>query len=109
MCDSGFRVPVLHSDSNLLTNTRSVRIRVHGIVQGVSFRYYTRQRARALGVTGWVRNAPDGTVDAVAMGPAEAVEALIEWMRSGPSCARVDRLDVTDATEIDPFPSFEIR
>jgi acylphosphatase len=74
-------------------------IRVHllisGIVQGVSFRYYTVSEAGRLGVRGWVRNLPSGEVEAVAEGPAEAVERFIAWCRRGPSLARVDDVLVT--------------
>jgi acylphosphatase len=71
-----------------------VRLRAHGHVQGVSFRYHTRQRAAALGLSGWVRNRPDGTVEAEAQGPRDAVDALTAWMREGPAGAEVRRLEV---------------
>ena len=73
------------------------RLRIHGHVQGVWFRESMRVEAERLNVTGWVRNTPDGTVEAVIQGPAEAVEALIEWARTGPPLARVDRVDVGEA------------
>ena len=57
---------------------------IHGRVQGVWFRESMRSEAERLGVAGWVRNAPDGSVEAVVQGPAEAVDALIEWARNGP-------------------------
>ncbi|OYW25060.1 MAG: acylphosphatase [Hydrogenophilales bacterium 12-63-5] len=56
-----------------------------------------RMEAERLSVTGWVRNTPDGTVEAVIQGPAEAVEAMIEWARSGPPLARVDRVEIGEA------------
>jgi len=67
---------------------------IRGRVQGVGFRFATVQRARSRDVAGWVRNNPDGTVDAVFEGPSEAVEALIAWCRFGPSGARVDDVEV---------------
>ena len=73
------------------------RLRIHGRVQGVWFRESMRVEAERLNLTGWVRNTPDGTVEAVIQGPAEAVEALIEWARTGPPLARVDRVDVGEA------------
>jgi len=70
-----------------------VHVTVSGRVQGIGFRWATVQRARSRGVAGWVRNRPDGAVEAVFEGPADAVDALVAWIRRGPSGARVD--DVT--------------
>lgn len=67
-----------------------VRILVEGRVQGVGFRMSTRDRARSLGVTGWVRNRPDGRVEVVAEGPREQLDRLVEFCREGPSFARVE-------------------
>jgi len=72
-------------------------LRIHGRVQGVWFRESMRVEAERLNVTGWVRNTPDGTVEAVIQGPVEAVETLIEWARSGPPLARVDRVEIGEA------------
>jgi acylphosphatase len=73
------------------------RIRVYGRVQGVFFRQWTARKARALGVRGWVRNRLDGSVELLAYGKGEAVEALIAACRTGPPDARVDRIEVKDA------------
>ena len=70
---------------------------VHGLVQGVSYRWSMVQAAQRLGVRGWVRNRRDGSVEALACGPAAAVEALAAWARSGPDGARVDALEVVEA------------
>jgi acylphosphatase len=70
------------------------RVRVHGRVQGVFFRAETRERARSLGLGGWVRNCPDGTVEAVFEGERERVESMVGWCGRGPSGARVDGVDV---------------
>lgn len=67
-----------------------VDITVRGRVQGVAYRFYTQTRARTLGVTGWVRNNPDGSVRLVAEGKRSALEALVDWTARGPSQARVD-------------------
>jgi acylphosphatase len=73
-----------------------VRAHVHvsGLVQGVSFRWYAIQHARSKGVGGWVRNLPDGRLEAVFEGPPEAVEAMVRWAHEGPSSARVTGVDV---------------
>jgi acylphosphatase len=63
-------------------------------VQGVFFRAETRARAESLGLSGWVRNAPNGTVEAVFEGDPERVDSMVEWCRHGPSGAQVDELDV---------------
>lgn len=72
---------------------------VHGRVQGVSFRWYTAEEATRLGLVGWVRNEPDGTVRLEAQGPEEDVEALVAWVHHGPPLARVVSVDVE---EIEP-------
>jgi acylphosphatase len=69
---------------------------VHGRVQGVWFRESARRRATELGVGGWVRNRPDGTVEAEVEGDAEAVEVLVAWLGHGPPGARVEQLDVEE-------------
>ncbi|MEV7615592.1 acylphosphatase [Streptomyces sp. NPDC089799] len=66
------------------------RVIVTGIVQGVFFRDSCRTEAMAEGVTGWVRNLPDGTVEAVFEGEREAVDRLVRWAHTGPPAARVD-------------------
>ena len=84
------------------------RVVVHGRVQGVFFRDSTRQRAVAAGVAGWVANRPDGTVEAVFEGEADAVEGLVAWMRDGPRGAVVERVEV-DEEEAEGLSGFEVR
>jgi acylphosphatase len=72
------------------------RVVVSGLVQGVFFRDTCRREARAAGVAGWVRNRPDGTVEAVFEGPAEAVDRLVAWARVGPPHADVRAVDVRE-------------
>ena len=67
-----------------------------GRVQGVYFRDATRRRAIATGVDGWIRNRPDGTVEALLEGPREAVDRMVEFCRAGPPAARVDRVQVEE-------------
>ena len=68
------------------------RLFIHGRVQGVGFRYSLNAEARALGLNGWVRNRSDGSVEALLIGPIEAVDALTVWAHHGPSSARVDQV-----------------
>jgi acylphosphatase len=77
--------------------TKAVDVRIAGMVQGVSFRAYTRQQAEGLGVTGWVRNEPDGSVAGHFEGSDDAVDALVAWCRHGPAYAEVDEVEVTHA------------
>jgi acylphosphatase len=81
---------------------------VHGRVQGVFFRDSVRTEAQGRGVAGWVRNCPDGTVEAVFEGEADAVEALLSFAREGPSRADVDRVEV-DEEEPEDLSGFEVR
>lgn len=74
---------------------------IHGVVQGVGFRYWTEDAARHHGVSGWVRNRRDGTVEAVFAGSASAVAAMIADCRQGPSSARVTRIDESEGTAQD--------
>ena len=85
-----------------------VRVIIHGRVQGVFFRMETRRAARQFGATGWVRNLPDGTVEAVMEGPAETVESLLKWCNRGPRLARVDKLDITRESYTGEYDSFEV-
>ena len=72
------------------------RVVVHGHVQGVFFRDSTRRLAEREGVAGWVRNRPDGTVEALFEGDVDAVERLLRFMREGPRGAQVERVDVAE-------------
>lgn len=88
---------------------RRVHMWVSGHVQGVFFRASTRDEARRLGLTGWVRNLPDGRVELVAEGPEDVVEDLINWCRKGPSFARVDRVDVQAEEFKGAYTGFDVR
>jgi len=72
------------------------RVVVHGHVQGVFFRDTCRREAASHRVAGWVRNLPDGTVEAVFEGEAPDVEAMTSWCRGGPAYAQVERVEVED-------------
>ena len=73
------------------------RVVAHGRVQGVWFRDSARHQAERHGLAGWVRNRPDGTVEAELEGPSAEVELVVAWFEHGPLDARVDRLEVHDA------------
>ena len=88
--------------------SRAVDLTVTGRVQGVAFRYSAAVEAGRLGVTGWVRNEPDGGVAAHVEGDDAAVEAMVAWCRTGPPSARVERVDVSEA-EPGGATSFEVR
>lgn len=93
-----------------MSDERQVRLSIHGRVQGVFFRASARDTAARVGVRGWVRNRPDGTVEAVASGPERSVEHFIDWCRSGPTAARVARLEVGPVEpEVDLPEGFEVR
>lgn len=83
-------------------------VSVTGRVQGVGYRAWTRDRAGAHGLCGWVRNEPDGSVSAVLGGPPEAVEAMLRDMRDGPAFARVTRVDARETSAEVP-QGFEVR
>ncbi len=79
---------------------------VYGYVQGVGYRMFVQERASRLGLTGWVRNLPDGSVEVTAEGEQEALEQLVEWLKQGPWGASVRSVETywTEATgEFDGF------
>jgi acylphosphatase len=80
---------------------------ISGRVQGVGFRYSMADEAERLGVTGWVRNRRDGTVEAVVDGEADAVASLLDWARRGPPAARVTGVHISETAET--FERFEMR
>jgi acylphosphatase len=84
------------------------RVVAHGRVQGVFFRDTARERARAHGVSGWVRNREDGAVETVLEGPREAVERVMRFLETGPPRASVEHLDVEEETP-EGLSGFEVR
>ena len=85
------------------------RLRITGRVQGVGYRYGLRDEAQRLGVTGWVRNRLDGSVEAVVQGAPAQVEQLIAWARRGPPAARVADVGVDALEGSDSYAKFELR
>jgi acylphosphatase len=90
------------------TNAR-VHLRIHGRVQGVAFRAYAIEEALRLGVKGWVRNCPDGSVELIAEGNRENVEDLVSWCRHGPPSARVNHVDIESEDFKAEFRDFRVR
>lgn len=88
--------------------TKAVDVTATGRVQGVSFRAYAEQESRRLGVAGWVRNEPDGSVALHLEGDADAVDRMIEWCRTGPPAARVRGVAVRDGA-VTGATSFDLR
>jgi acylphosphatase len=84
------------------------KVRVYGRVQGVFFRQWTVKKADALGVSGWVHNARDGSVEAHLAGEEEAVARLVEHMRDGPPQARVDDVTV-EPMEPETLEGFSVK
>ena len=82
---------------------------ISGRVQGVGFRYFTEATAAREGILGWVRNTPDGCVEVVAEGDAEALERFERSLRHGPRGARVERVDVDDTTPTGRETGFTIK
>ncbi|MBI5231446.1 MAG: acylphosphatase [Coriobacteriales bacterium] len=84
------------------------RVVVSGVVQGVWFRASTAEEAREVGVHGWVRNRPDGTVEAAFEGPEGGVDRMVDWIGHGPERARVEHVDVT-SEKPEGLRGFEVR
>jgi acylphosphatase len=88
------------------------QVRAHAIisgrVQGVFFRVETQRAAERFGVAGWVRNRPDGTVEAVFEGRQQDVDAALDWCRQGPRMSHVDKVDVNWQAYTGEFNSFDI-
>lgn len=86
---------------------RSFHLIIRGRVQGVGYRAWAQAMARRHGLSGWVRNRVDGTVEAVIAGPEDAVAAMIEACREGPPAARVDAIEVSEAAGVNR-PGFHL-
>ncbi|MFA5879956.1 MAG: acylphosphatase [Candidatus Margulisiibacteriota bacterium] len=75
---------------------KTVQVLITGKVQGVCFRAYTLEKAIELNLNGWVRNNPDGTVEAIFQGQDQEIQQMLDWCKQGPSLAIVDDLKVED-------------
>jgi len=99
----------MNSMDNESRSEARLRAVVHGRVQGVSFRYYAIQEAQQLGLTGWVANRWNGTVETVAEGRREALEEFQDFLQRGSPAALVRRVDVTWETPTGQFRRFGVR
>lgn len=88
---------------------RMTHVIITGLVQGVCFRDSTRRRAFTLGLTGWVRNLHDGSVEAMLCGPTDKVAEMVEWLHQGSPRSRVDELHLHEVNGEEQFMTFEIR
>ena len=86
-----------------------VRIIVYGYVQGVLFRANTKRIAESLGLTGYAKNMPDGTVEVVAEGEEDKLKELVEFCKKGPEAAEVNKIDVKYGKASNEFDGFELR
>ena len=94
-----------------MTANRTVHVLVHGRVQGVGFRAWTQHQAELHGLTGWVRNRRDGSVEAVFSGPEDLVEATLKACGQGPRGSIVERIELVEGGQeaAGPFERFEVR
>lgn len=84
-------------------------IKVTGRVQGVGFRYYTQKQAKLFGLTGWVKNLPDGSVQVLVQGEKPEIETFVDYLRIGPSMARVQNVSISRIEKTGDFVEFIIR
>ncbi|WP_372933772.1 acylphosphatase [Mariniphaga sediminis] len=84
-------------------------IKVFGRVQGVGFRYFVRQRAAEFNMKGWVRNTPDGNVLVMAQGDVTDMETFLDYLRIGPSLARVTRVTKNEMPALEAFDDFQVK
>jgi acylphosphatase len=88
---------------------KRLSVKVHGSVQGVSFRYYTKNKASELGIRGTVMNCPDSTVEIEAEGDEEKLKEFLEWCKEGPSSASVSDVKFQWGSSMNQFKSFKIK
>jgi acylphosphatase len=86
-----------------------VHLIIKGVVQGVGFRHSTRMQASQLGLTGYVKNLPDGNVEVIAEGPSQAVNELLEWAKQGPPTAQVKQIDIDYEEANGEFTDFSVK
>ena len=85
-----------------------VHIHIYGLVQGVFFRHSARQLAQELGLVGWIRNAPNGSVEAHAQGSKPNLEKFVTWCGKGPPEAKVEKVEIDWRKNLGDFEQFEV-
>ena len=93
---------------NEMNKKKRVHIFVSGRVQGIGYRDGVRRKADKLGIFGWVKNLEDGRVEAVFEGEEDKVKEIIEWAKTGPFLAKVDKIDVVSEVFLGEFNDFKI-
>ena len=88
---------------------QQAHVLIEGRVQGVGFRHFTKVNAEEVGVYGWVKNLPDGRVEAVFAGPIDHIREMVNRCERGPGASRVDDIDVTVEEAEEEFEQFEVR
>jgi acylphosphatase len=88
---------------------KCLHLKIFGEVQGVGFRYYAREKAEELNLTGWIRNNFDGTVECEICGEQDSLEKFLKWANKGPSWAKVEKVEVKWNECRNDFSHFEIR
>lgn len=88
---------------------RRIRVLISGKVQGVFFRAYTKEEAHRLGLKGWVRNLPDGRVEALFEGEENAINEMIKWCHKGPPSAVVTKVEIKEEPYSGEYKTFEIK
>lgn len=87
---------------------KRAHIFIEGRVQGVGFRHFTKIHAEEIGILGWVKNLPDGRVEAVLEGPLDHLREMVDYLEQGPGAGRVDELDVEIEEATGEFSDFEV-
>jgi len=87
---------------------KHVSIKISGFVQGVFFRYYSKEMAESIGITGWVSNQDDGSVQIEAEGDEEQISRFIAWCQHGPRGARVDKVETSFSPLLQQYSGFRI-
>jgi acylphosphatase len=93
----------------VMSNRAAFRAVVYGLVQGVNYRYFVQRNAESFGLTGYVCNLDDGSVEVIAEGDKEKLAQLIAKLKAGPRTARVDDVDVTWLKDVGRYTRFEVR
>ena len=98
-----------NDQSRIQSPAQARRFLVRGRVQGVGFRWFVEREAHTLGIAGWVRNDPDGSVEVLAVGTSEQLADLRSRLREGPRAARVDDVEESEAEPVAGLNSFQVR